>query len=1210
MDLLIPYVVAPLVLIALCVGAGLLLASTQPRLRFDAATAPTGLALVVVVGTVMTAPAATTRYTTPVICAIAIAGAVAALLRGRTRLREGWRKVTGWPAATAAASFALFAAPVALSGRPSWAGWIKLDDSATWLGFTDALMSTGKVPPATVTSTFERNIDIYFAAGDAGWVAGYPTGAFPPLGVLAQLTGSDVAWLLHPYMAALGALLALAIYAILTPLVRSRALRALASVVSAQAATLVAYVLWGGLKEVLVPVLVAVLALTSVAASRRGSTWRGLIPPAVAAASLFAVLDSAGMGYVLPIVGAAVLIGWTRRRPRSGAIATSAAISATVTGLVLFAAGIVPESLTLVPTFGDIGNLAAPLNPFQTVGVWPAADFRFGPELPVLTALLIAITIAAAVVGGIGAIRHRSWSLPLFAASALAVVAYATLSGDAWLAGKAMAVASPAVIAAALAGALLLTQPQAGQHEGAVPGRGLSLVGKGAMVLIIVGVAWSNALAFKGVSLAPVAPHAELEAIGREFDGQGPALMTDYSVFGGRHFLRTLDTEVASELRVNQIPLRDGSIGEKGQSFDVSAFPPSTLEPYPLLVLRRSPTGARPPLNYELVRPGAYYDVWRRIPGSASITADVPLAGTFAVPEVDSCAAITALSTQVREGGTLVGSVRPDVVTIPLGQGDLPPGWTATDDGASIVASGAGSVTAPFAVQDDGMVEVWIAGSYPGVLTVSIDGEPVETGLSNLEFDDRNVTPIGTLPLTAGQHELTITHATPWWRPGTDPGPFTFGPAFVTPSPRTTQLVEVPARRAAELCGLDLEWVATATPPVRLTRRLSRSPTSGSHGPVRGRVEGHRHSEGHERHDRDGAQDPVGRDQYDDPGHRSPDGPCPVHDQVRQALHRRPLGWGHLVGDHRRAGDQGARPAEAEQEQPDAQHRHVVARREARHHAADREDRDARHDHGDPAEAVNAPAHDRRQGVHPRDMDADDQADELQGHVDVRHVHGRHDHHHDHHHVADRDRRDAQERTGAPAQVLDPVAQSWPDDVLPATLAVGDRGQVGVGPQEEQEHDGRQRQAAGGHHVGTGQLGQAQGHPQGTGHVQQVRPEDGADGRRPHHPRQRASPVLLGCQVGRRVPGLVPGGRCHPDEEAADEDQRQVAQHRRDDDDDGPEGAEPVAGRQGETAPAAQRDAREREGQHRCPEDPGRLGQPRGCLGVGDGRGDQGAGRH
>jgi hypothetical protein len=288
--------------------------------------------------------------------------------------------------------------------------------------------------------------------------------------------------------------------------------------------------------------------------------------------------------------------------------------------------------------------------------------------------------------------------------------------------------------------------------------------------------------------------------------------MTDYSVFGGRHFLRTLDTEVASELRVNQIPLRDGSIGVKGQSFDVSSFPPSTLEPYPVLVLRRSPSGTRPPLNYELVRSGAYYDVWRRIPGSAPVTADVPLAGTFAVPDADSCAAITALSAQAPGGAALVGSLRPEIVTIPLGQGDLPPGWTASDDGASIVASGAGTVTAPFTVSEGGVVEVWIAGSYPGVLTVSIDGAPVETGLSNLEFDDRNATPIGTLTLTAGAHELTITHETPWWRPGTEIGPFTFGPAFVTPSPRPTQLVEVPARRAAELCGLDLEWVAIATP--------------------------------------------------------------------------------------------------------------------------------------------------------------------------------------------------------------------------------------------------------------------------------------------------------------------------------------------------------------------------------------------------------------
>ena len=44
----------------------------------------------------------------------------------------------------AAAVFAVYAAPIVLSGEPTIAGFIKLDDTATWLALTDRVMEHGR----------------------------------------------------------------------------------------------------------------------------------------------------------------------------------------------------------------------------------------------------------------------------------------------------------------------------------------------------------------------------------------------------------------------------------------------------------------------------------------------------------------------------------------------------------------------------------------------------------------------------------------------------------------------------------------------------------------------------------------------------------------------------------------------------------------------------------------------------------------------------------------------------------------------------------------------------------------------------------------------------------------------------------------------------------------------------------------------------------
>ena len=78
-----------------------------------------------------------------------------------------------------------------------------------------------------------------------------------------------------------------------------------------------------------------------------------------------------------------------------------------------------------------------------------------------------------------------------------------------------------------------------------------------AVLAVIAGaVLWSNALQYHAVFLAPSSRLMELEKIGSTYSGQGPALLTEFEPYAARHFLRGLNGEAASELRVHPVHLR------------------------------------------------------------------------------------------------------------------------------------------------------------------------------------------------------------------------------------------------------------------------------------------------------------------------------------------------------------------------------------------------------------------------------------------------------------------------------------------------------------------------------------------------------------------------------------------------------------------------------------------------------------------------------
>src|SRR5204862_1404992 len=138
--------------------------------------------------------------------------------------------------------------------------------------------------------------------------------------------------------------------------------------------------------------------------------------------------------------------------------------------------------------------------------------------------------------------------------------------GSPWVAAKAMAIAAPAIVLAAMIGtaSLVSERRQPGPSREALGG--WRLAGVVLLVAIAGGVVWSNALAYRDVNLAPRDQLAEVERIGPMIAGQGPTLMTEYQPYGVRHFLRDAAPEGASELRRRLVTLVGGGTLPKGQT--------------------------------------------------------------------------------------------------------------------------------------------------------------------------------------------------------------------------------------------------------------------------------------------------------------------------------------------------------------------------------------------------------------------------------------------------------------------------------------------------------------------------------------------------------------------------------------------------------------------------------------------------------------------
>jgi hypothetical protein len=786
MSLFLAWVVFPLVMSVLSLGLGLL-AETIAGVRLRGTLLlPTGFAAMIVVSGLTTMASATAELTVPAVVALAVAGLLFGLRRPRT--------FDYWPALSALAVFAVFAAPVVFSGSATFTGWIKLDDGATWLAFADRLVDHGRNVTGLAPSTYE--VVLAHNLGN-----GYPVGAFVPLGVGGKLVPEDIAWLLQPFMAFGAALLALALYDLVSRVVESRGLRALVAFVAAQGALYYGYALWGGAKEIVAAPLVAVTAALTGDLLRKHSSVRVAIPLAVAGAAVVGVQSFGGGIWLLPILLPAAWLLFRGRglgfTLRSSGLFAAVSIVVSIPTIVTAGTWATELRASSVATGGDIlGNLFAPLKLAQGMGIWPVGDFRVSPLELGPTYVLIGVAALAAAAGFVHSVRRRAPELPLFLASGVLSALVLTQFASPWIGGKALATAVPALVASAMVGACWLIESDR-RVEGVV-----------LAVALAGGVLWSNVLQYHDVSLAPRTQLAELETIGRRYAGQGPGLMTEYNPYGARYFLRALDGESAGEFRRHLIPLLDGKPLEKGADADIDEFQTQPVLFYRTLVLRRSATGSRPPSLYRLVERGRFYDVWQRPElGAPKVLEHLPLGNKLEPAAVASCADVRRLARVAGANGLLAAVTRPNPRVVDLSAVSVPAGWSSDQSHpGAVVPMGAGDAATVVTMPHTGRYTFSLGGSFRDRLEVFVDEHRIFSGRHQLNWAG-NYTPVGEVELRRGRHLVLVRYGGPDLWPGSGGPQRSFGPLVFAPSFGSLPVTYVKTNDASSLCGKRLDWI-------------------------------------------------------------------------------------------------------------------------------------------------------------------------------------------------------------------------------------------------------------------------------------------------------------------------------------------------------------------------------------------------------------------
>ncbi|HEV2059917.1 MAG TPA: hypothetical protein VGR11_11220 [Solirubrobacteraceae bacterium] len=811
MDLLAAWLLYPLALALLCLGLGLL-AGRLAGWRFPGVMLlPVGFVTLVALARLLTQEGATARFALPVLVVLALAG----LLVQRAWLRS--LRPDPWIALAAVGVFAIFGAPIILSGEPTFAGYLALPDTSHQLSLADLVAQHGFDWAPIDEGSRRLSLHTYV-------LTAYPVGGQAALGVTAPLGVLDLAWLYQPLLSFMAAMTSLALAGLVAPLLRSRLQVGLAAFVAAQPALVVGFALQGSIKEItaIASVITGVAVLAVAIRERRPA--RSLLVLAIAgAAALGALGPAAGAFYGVVVLVVLVVWGvWIARAQRwrevgwlvaCGAFAmvlalpvlTSLATQLHVQGGTLEAQDSGGAGAVAVP---DVGNLAQPLGIEQVLGVWLEGDYRY-ETIQYATLQTGALWLAGicALLGLSWSIRRRAWQPLLLVVVLVAPSIYLLGRGSPYADAKVLAILSPAILLLAILGALVLWRGR---------WRPLSLLLAGALTLAVVS---SSALAYHDVSLTPYDRYAELLELNERLAGRGPVIFNEYDEFG-KYFLRDASSYNEPEWPhgYRHEPYEPNALADPKRRpsmktpLDVDDLRLDYLQSAPYIILRRSPTASRPPANFRLAWSGDFYELWRRT-AAPRVVRHKPLGPDILHPAARVTAAEARdWAREARQAGGRIAFVeRAALTSFHVSHHPRPPTWQGfVSFPEALVPAGPGLVDAPVRIPRSGRYHVWFEGSFARPLTVSVDNRPLGTTHGGLNNPGAYVH-LGTRQLTHGVHGVQVRQGGGDLTPGSGGyrsslrhiGPILFQP--VRDAKRRVRVIDPDDWR--ELVGVRADWL-------------------------------------------------------------------------------------------------------------------------------------------------------------------------------------------------------------------------------------------------------------------------------------------------------------------------------------------------------------------------------------------------------------------
>jgi hypothetical protein len=800
----------PVVLLAVCLGCGLLADWAAGGSLAGPLLPAVGLAVVIVAATLTTQKSATASLTTPLVVVLALAG-----------YATSWRRLRGlrpdpWLVAAGVATYAVCAAPVVLSGNATLLGYFVDTDPAFHLELTTWVLAHGHdltgvpvVSPSAVTNMLHEYLS-----------SSYPLGADVAVGAVRPLVGQDLAWIYQPYMAVVMALTPLVLNEVLRDAIRRKPMRALSAFVIATGGLIYAFYLQASVKEIVVILLLPTVVVLVVDLVRRPLAFRAVIPLAavvVAGLAVYSVAIVPWLGVPLGIWFVVTAWRWVgmARRGWSWQVAVWPAAALVVLAATLpFVSGASVFVTAAQGVLGSqqhaLGNLAAPLSGWETLGIWPSGDFRYAPVTGTTVAhVFIGIATAAAVVGVAWMLRRRTVAPLLYLVSSGLAALYLSTRTSPYAESKVLTIVSAPILMAAMIGAVALME-----YRRRLLGGLVTAVVVGA---ILAGVLWTNFLAYHDSSVVPRARLQELAAIGTRFAHDGPAFYDQWDTLPV-YFMRQESVAVPSTF-AGPAPLTTTtapphSTGQPSTPWDTNDLSSSYLQLFRLLVLGRSPTTSRPPANFQLAFRGRYYDVWRRT-ATPTVLEHVPLTrsdGTDPTP-ASACRAIKAAATAAATHHARLAYVpRTKLPTFVPTNGRHPAAWVPLPTngfgptGILSVGQSSGTVTGTFDVPQSGRYQVWLGGSQSRKVIVSVGGHVVGS-VSHQIGTEGQYTQVGAVQLGAGVQPVKITRPPATLTPGNVLGGDALGPLVLEANDTPPAVSEVSPDQAHSLCGRALQWV-------------------------------------------------------------------------------------------------------------------------------------------------------------------------------------------------------------------------------------------------------------------------------------------------------------------------------------------------------------------------------------------------------------------